>query len=267
MGIDPSKIDIYLGDEFVVEAGVAEFSGPEAQEVILGELAALAFPEAGDVGDELSLAGVPFKVVGKIGTEAGFDRIVSNAVVVPLKGAQSAFHQTGTVSALLITAPGLGEVGPLAERIREVRPLLSVITLEEMAESIDDALAGQRQFFAIINNTAYIVAATIVLIVMVMSVAERTREIGTMRALGASRGVVLSTVVLEAAALGLLGGVISLPAAYVLDKLLEYGLAEVANIVDLVRVVIVVSVLSAVFALLPAVRAMRISPVEALQYE
>ena len=206
-------------------------------------------------------------MVGRVGSETKFDRISANVVLMPLETAQSIFNQEGTISALLITASSLGDVGLVAGQIRESNPDLSVISQEEIANSLDDALAGQRQFFALINNTLYIVAAVIVLIVTVMAVSERTREIGTLRALGTSKRVVLPTVVLEATALGLIGGIVAVPVSFLLDLILDFGLTQVTRPTDLIQVVIFVAFLSAIASIFPAWRAMRISPVEALRYE
>ena len=142
-----------------------------------------------------------------------------------------------------------------------------MLTQEEIAESLDDALRGQRFFFSIINGTVYIVAGIVVAIVMVMAVTERTREIGTLRAIGASRTLVLGTVVSEAAIIGFLGGLISIPVAFLLDLGIGFGLREVVEVGSLVQIVLIVTALSSIAALLPAWRATRISPVEALRYE
>ena len=198
VGVDPDKIGAYLGDQVTLDHGVLEFSGPRAREVIMGDLAADAFEGIQEVGSTVTVAGEPMLVVARIRGESDFDRISSNAVLMPLKTAQEIFQQPASISTLLITAPQLQTVAPLARGIRERAPTLDVVTQEEIAESLDDALADQREFFAIINGTVYIVAAIVVAIVMVMAVTERPREIGVLRAIGSSRTRVLSTIVLEA---------------------------------------------------------------------
>ena len=267
VGVDPDKIGAYLGDQVTLDDGVLEFSGPRAREVIMGDLAADAFEGIQEVGSTITVAGEPMLIVARIRGESDFDRISSNAVRMPLKTAQEIFQQPASVSTLLITAPQLQAVAPLARGIRERAPTLDVVTQEEIAESLDDALAGQRGFFAIINGTVYIVAAIVVAIVMVMAVTERTREIGVLRAIGSSRALVLSTIVLEAIVLGFLGGLVSIPVAFLLDMLVGFGLRDVVEIVSLVQIVLIVTVLSGIAAFIPAWQATRISPVEALRYE
>ena len=267
VGVDPDKIGAYLGDQVTLDHGVLEFSGPRAREVIMGDLAADAFEGIQEVGSTVTVAGEPMLVVARIRGESDFDRISSNAVLMPLKTAQEIFQQPASISTLLITAPQLQTVAPLARGIRERAPTLDVVTQEEIAESLDDALADQREFFAIINGTVYIVAAIVVAIVMVMAVTERTREIGVLRAIGSSRTRVLSTIVLEAVVIGFLGGLISIPVAFLLDVLVGFGLRDVVEVASLVQIVLIVTVLSGIAAFIPAWQATRISPVEALRYE
>ena len=118
-----------------------------------------------------------------------------------------------------------------------------------------------------INYTVYIIAAVVVLIVMIMAVAERTKEIGTLRAIGASRWLVLGTILIEAVLLGLIGSILSIPIAYIIDAIIGYGLREVISAWGLIQIMITVVALSAIASVIPAYRATRVNPIEALRYE
>lgn len=158
-------------------------------------------------------------------------------------------------------------MGPLAQSIRDNHVKLAVLTQEEIAENLDSVMEGQRVFFGLINNTAYVVAAVVVLIVMIMAVSERTREFGTIRAIGGSRWLVVRTVVFEATLLGFMGGVLAVPMAFALDLVIGFGLIEVVDISSLTQVALAAVILSVVAALVPAWQATRISPIEALRHE
>jgi putative ABC transport system permease protein len=279
VGVHYERVQAYLGDEarldpsgyppddpLLAEGNLPAFSGREANEVILGDLAAGVFDDP-LVGAEITVAGRTLLVVGRVEGDDELDRVASNPVLMPLKTAQEIFQQPSSVSALLVTAAQPEDVGSLAEGIRQETPDLAVITEAEIAESLNDALSDQRGFFNIISGTVYAVAAIVVAIVMVMAVTERTREIGTLRAIGAGKLLVLGTIVSEAAIVGLLGGLISIPVAFLLDIIVGFGLREVVEVASLAQIVLVVTVLSAAAALLPAWRATAISPVEALRYE
>ena len=124
VGVDPDKIRAYLGDDFELEAGVLKFSSPQAREVILGDLAEWAFHGPNEVGSSVSVAGESLLVVGRIRGKSDFDRLASNPVLMPLKTAQEIFQQPASISALLITAPRLEAVTPLANGIRGAPPPL-----------------------------------------------------------------------------------------------------------------------------------------------
>ncbi len=278
VGLHHDKVRAFVGDEARLdpdgypagdarlEHGLPEFSGPEAKEVILGDVAAGVFDDP-NVGSQITVAGQMLLVVGRIRGEDEFDRVASNPILMPLRTAQEIFQQPASVSALLVTARQPGAVSQLAEEIRAQVSDVAVITEAEIAQSLNDALGGQRTFFNIINWTVYAVAAIVVAIVMIMAVAERTREIGTLRAIGASQALVLGTIVAEAVIIGLLGGLISIPVAFLLDSLVGFGLREVVEVASLAQVVLLATFLSGAAAFLPAWRATKITPVEALRYE
>lgn len=266
VGIEADKINAYVSEDTKLSEGVLAFSSPDAREVILGPMAA-RFYGGPSIGDEIQIVGEPIRVVGLIGGEGFENRLNGNVVLIPIKTAQTLLVQSESVSAVLITSTRLDTVATLAEDIRYNHPKVSVLTQEEIAENLDTILGQERFFFDIINYTVYIVAAVVVLIVMVMAVAERTREIGTLRAIGASRWLVLRTIVIEAVILGFIGGILSIPIAYIIDVVIGYGLREVIDAWSLLQILITVVILSAVASIIPAYRATKVNPIEALRYE
>jgi putative ABC transport system permease protein len=266
VGLDDEKISAYISRDAVVEAGVLAFSGPDAYEVILGPMASNFFGNPG-VGEDIEVVGESLRVVGLVEGSELEDRLTANVVLIPIDTAQNILGQSESISAVLLTSNRLDNIGIIAENIRNTHPKVSVLTQEEIAENLDTILGQERFFFDMINYTVYIIAAVVVLIVMIMAVAERTKEIGTLRAIGASRWTVLRTILLEAVLLGLIGSILSIPIAYIIDVIIGYGLREIIDAWSLVKIMITVVVLSAVASLIPAFRATRVNPIEALRYE
>lgn len=266
VGLETDKIGAYVSEDIIVEDGVVAFSDASAPEVILGPMASGFFGNPA-VGDEIQIIGEPLTVVGLIGGSELEDRLISNIVLIPLETAQSVLGQSESISAVLLTSKRLDTISALAENIRANHPKVSVLTQEEIAENLDTILEQEKFFFSLINYTVYIVAAVVVFIVMVMAVSERTKEIGTMRAIGASRWLVLRTIVLEAVMLGFIGSLLSIPIAFLIDTLIGYGLREIISAWTLVQIVITATILSAIAATIPALRATRVNPIEALRYE
>ncbi len=266
VGIEGDKINAYVSEEAVVEAGVLAFSSPDAYEVILGPMAGGFFGHP-EIGDDIVIVGESVRVVGLVAGDELADRLTANIVLIPIKTAQNILGQLGSISAVLITSPRLDTIGSLGENIRSSHPKVTVLTQEEIAENLDTILGQERFFFNMINYTVYIVAAVVVLIVMIMAVAERTKEIGTLRAIGASRWLVLRTILLEAVLLGFIGSILSIPIAYIIDAAIGYGLREIIDAWGLVEIIITVVILAGIASIIPAYRATRINPIEALRYE
>jgi putative ABC transport system permease protein len=266
VGIDADKLMAYIGENPVVGEGVPQFSTPTAREVILGPMARNYYGRP-KVGDEIQVISEKFRVVSLLESNGPNDRLTSNVVLIPLKTAQSLLVRSDSISAVLITSMRLDNISGLAENIQANHPKTSVLTQKEIANNLDTILVQERFFFNIINYTVYIVAAVVVLIVMIMAVTERTKEIGTLRAIGASRGLVMRTILIEAVMLGLIGSLLSIPIAFLIDLGIGYGLRQVVSPVSLIQVVVTAVVLSAVAAAIPAYRSTKINPIEALRYE
>ena len=93
--------------------------------------------------------------------------------------------QPDSVSAVLLSVGSVGQVESVAEAVNSRFPKLETMSQKEMAPNMDHMLTGMYTFFDGINFVAMLVALVVVLVVMVMAVSERTKEIGTLRAIGA----------------------------------------------------------------------------------
>lgn len=145
----------------------------------------------------------------------------------------------------------------------------SVITSEEGLDLFNNIFSVVTGFVAAIAAIALVVGGIGIMNIMLVSVSERTREIGIRRAIGATRGNILSQFLIEAMVLSLLGGVLGVA--------LAYGAANLAGIfIDITPVftlfalglAVGVSVLiGIVFGIAPAIKASRKDPIESLRHE
>ena len=197
-------------------------------------------------------------------------------------------NQTTTSIVSTIPAQGYGALLAVAERADDVPRVAKAIRALGPGTAIaQDEIDKQKRAFQIIGFVlggigaiALLVAAIGVINTMVMSILERTREIGVMRAVGASRGVVRRLFTLEAALLGFFGGVVGVAVAYgisaganpiVNDQLSKNGLTS-RNIISVppwlgVAVIVITTVIGVLAGLYPAARAARMDPVAALRAE
>jgi ABC-type antimicrobial peptide transport system permease subunit len=186
----------------------------------------------------------------------------------------------GGPQAMLLTARTLDDVVRLEEEIAERG--LEVRTIREAVEGLKKGLAAVTVVASVLAGIAVFVAALLIANTLVMSVLERTREIGLLKALGATDGDVASLFLAEAGLLGVVGGLVGTGVAFGLAGIGEvFGHAwiEEAFLMPYKGRLFLFPpwlagaalgfalVASLVAAVLPALRAARVDPVRALRHE
>jgi putative ABC transport system permease protein len=258
---------------------LVEGRGPEAADEIAVESATLE--QSGlSVGDTTTLVAgtepTEVTVVGEIEVDANFG---ATLVALDPVTAEAAFAPDGTATTFTVRGDGDVDQQALADRIAEVIPDdAEAITQEQLSEESQEALASAlgfvNTFLLVVAAVSLFVGALIIFNVFSMLLARRTRELALLRAVGASSGQVLGSVVVESFVVGLIGSAIGLGLGLLVALALQalvgsFGFEIPASTpVDLTTVLVtlvaglVVTVLSAV---LPAIRASRIPPVAALR--
>lgn len=253
VGLLPGREPAYVGD-FRVEGG-ARLTGPD--DAILGAKAAEHYQKK--VNDQLVIQDHTFRVVGVIEES---HELLDNAVIMPLATAQATFVRPGVVSLVYVTASSPGQVEQLATAIQHANSKLQAVTPGGMSRSVEKAMSAQRAFFAGVNGTIVAVSLILITIVMIMAVAERKKEIGTLKALGAGAWTILGTIAAEALLLSLLGGLLAIPVSWL--RLNDKSQMDFALAFQTVLLTAVVGVAAAVW---PAVTAIRVDPLESLRHE
>jgi ABC-type antimicrobial peptide transport system permease subunit len=261
MGLDPNEFA--MKHYRVVEGETIRGQ----RQVLLGRTAAKTFKKK--IGDNYKLQEVSFKVVGIFETGSGMEEM---GAVITLKEAQEIFKKPRQVAyyQLQVQRPDL--IDPIIKELARRYPKLS-------ASRSDDYMEGQQQtqmFRAMgwfIGLIAVVGGGLGMMNTMLMSVFERTREIGTLRALGWRRARVVRMILGEAFVLSILGGILGsilgialtlwinqLPALIgMMDNAITPGL--------FVQAMIVALFLGAAGGIYPAMRAANLQPVEAMRYE
>jgi ABC-type antimicrobial peptide transport system permease subunit len=238
-----------------------------SREVILGQPAVDMLKV--NIGDTLRLGEMGFRVVGIYETGVSWEE---SGLVIPLRDGQSLLGKPRQVSLYAVKVQNANQIEAVRQRIEATVSEVTVASSSEVNEFMPEMQNMNVMVWAI-SALAILVGGIGMMNTMIMSVFERTREIGTLRALGWRRRKVLGMVIKESLALGLLGVVLGVVLAWLLGLAMQqipmWGawLAVVISPGLLGQALIIAILLGAVGGMYPAWRAANLSPVEALRYE
>jgi len=255
--------------------------------VVLGHtIANELFPFIDPVGKTVKVDGHKFTVQGvfaerKSAMGGQFDQYVLMPISVwtQLYGSRD---RMGSPRSIFITVRSrLGF--PLEEAIEETRAVLRAerglsprdrdtfhwFTSDSQIRAFDDATAGLKAAAFVLGIVALIVAGIGIMNIMLVSVTERTKEIGIRKALGAKRPAILLQFLMEAIVLCNIGGVVGVAIGFGIGNIVTMftDFAVHVPVEWAVRGVIFCSVVGLIFGMWPAIRASRLAPIDALRYE
>jgi putative ABC transport system permease protein len=243
--------------------------------VLGSSVATSLFGERDPVGAQITIAGVRLRVIGvfaPLGQSLGVDR--DNEVHIPVTTAQRVFDTT-RIDAIAVKAPDretLDELGAkIVTLLRERHPEseFSAVTQEQILGVLGDILGVLTGVLAAIAGISLLVGGVGVSNIMLVSVRERTKEIGLRKAVGAKPRDIALQFLLEAVLLTTIGGVIGI-AVGIGTSLVVAAFSPVPAVVTWWAVALAFGVSAGVgiiFGVVPAQRAGRLDPVVALRTE
>lgn len=278
---------------YVVENGdfisESQVTGRSRVAVLGSTVASDLFGEVDPIGETIKINRIPFRVGGVLKSKggSGFSN-QDNLVLVPLNTAYSALASRRTSQGEIVLQSITVQVGndkEMAQAKEAIKQLLrqrhrivetddfTVMSQEDILSTMNQVLGLFTIFLGSIAGISLLVGGIGIMNIMLVSVTERTREIGIRKAIGAKWRDILTQFLVEAAVLSLGGGGVGLALGWLLSFAIGSISIEGNKIPATVSpdiVILALSVSAAIglfFGIWPATRAARLNPIEALRYE
>jgi putative ABC transport system permease protein len=277
----PASIDVR---SLSMSSGVGFTDQDELQRnrvVILGaNVAEQLYPSGSPLGTRLQIKGSAFRVVGVLAAKGSGMGSPDDGVLVPLTTHQTALFGLDNVSSISLQLASEDRADAVQAEIEQLLRLrhglradqasdFDVRSQAEMLATMNEVTGTFTTLLGCVAAVSLVVGGIGIMNIMLVSVRERTREIGVRMAVGARRGDIMRQFLVEAVVVSLAGGVAGIAFGYGAAALLA-KLGQWATIVPSYAPGLalgVASVIGVVFGVGPARRAARLDPVEALRFE
>lgn len=231
------------------------------------------------IGQFVEVNGVPFKVQGVFKLDPNSSNLFSfdKRAYIPLQQAHKLSDELNIVPLVTIQTNNTDQLQGAAEKAakilnQQVPPSdyeYGVMNLKEFARELERINQSSFILLSGIASISLLVGGIGVMNIMLVSVTERTKEIGIKKALGARRKVILKQFLVEAVVLTLIGGIlgvlIGLLSGYVITQSLDYP--YIISVISIVGSLVFCILMGVIFGLLPAMKASKLNPIEALRFE
>lgn len=249
--------------------------------VLGNSLAKNVFPRESPVGQRLKINGINYTVVGVLeakGGSLGGDQ--DNFAIVPVTTGLNRFGRWNRSLSLVVQARNQTAFDDTVEQVRGILRVLRKVPPgkeDDFEIFSNDSLIGQFNSFtlavrvgvSVVSSIALLAAGVGIMNIMLVSVTERTREIGVRRAVGAKKRNIMAQFIMEAIVLCEVGGVIGVFLGILGGNAtaLWLKLTPVVPVDWIVIGLVICSIVGVIFGTYPAYKAANLDPIESLRYE
>jgi putative ABC transport system permease protein len=276
-GVGPGTLEImkmsmqsgsFLPEESFEHARPLAVLGPKLKQELFGSESAL--------GQRLRIGGMQFRIIGVVAAKGQFLGMdLDDTVFIPTARALELYNREGLMRIHLTYREGL-QAGAVAAAVKSAlagrhgREDFTLTTQEDMLRTLSKILGVLTLAVGALGGISLLVGAVGIVTIMTIAVAERTNEIGLLKALGARELTILGIFLGEAVALAALGGALGLALGIGIAQALHFFVPALPVQTPLAFVLLaegVAIIIGLAAGVLPARRAARLDPVEALRAE
>ncbi len=245
------------------------------------------FPNGGGLGSRIKIKDKSFKVVGILPSKGASSLInFDDGVIIPYTAAQNYLFGTKHFDRILVDVDTEANIDITIEDVKQTLRMthdiddptkddFSIVNQKDLADRVGVITTALTYFLAAVAAISLLVGGIGIMNIMLVSVTERTREIGLRKAVGATTKNILLQFLFESVVLTLLGGIIgiilgttaSFVASVVIGRLASFEWTFIFPIGGAVLGIVVSTIIGLIFGVYPARQAARKSPIEALRYE
>lgn len=260
----------------------SEFEEEHRRQVVLvgWEIVDNLFPNLDPLDKELKIGGRRFKIVGVAKKRGSFlGQSQDNFVIIPITTFNKIFGTRRNLS-ILVKAIDLESMRDAQDQARMILRLrrkvpqdkpddFSIMTAETFMDLYRNFTSTAFLVMIGVSSIALVVGGIVIMNIMLVSVTERTREIGIRKAVGARRRHILWQFLVEAVTLSLVGGIIGILIGVLIAKLVSVTtpMPSAVEWWSVVAGLLIASSVGIFFGIYPAMKAARLNPIEALRYE
>jgi putative ABC transport system permease protein len=263
---------------------ISENDVDDARDVcVLGSaLAKTVFPHGSAMGEEIKINGYKYAVVGVLASQGGsLGGNQDNFAIIPITTGLTRYYKKQWIDiSILVQAPSQADYDDTVDQVRGIMRILRKVPPgqdDDFEIFSNDSVMGQIQSFtfkvrlgvSLISSIALLAAGIGIMNIMLVSVTERTREIGIRRAIGAKKRNIMTQFILEAIVLCEVGGVIGVGLGIAGGDLLA-KLMKLAPVIPMDWALIglgICSLVGIIFGTYPAHKAANLDPIDSLRYE
>lgn len=240
------------------------------------------FGDEDPVGAEIRVKNIPFRIIGVLNSKGsgamGNDQ--DDMVIIPYTTAMERVEGVDYLRMIYVTGKdenGIDRLQSDIENLLRVRHGIKDTNLDDfniqnmnsIMETMEETTGTLTLFLGAVAAISLVVGGIGIMNIMLVSVTERTREIGIRKALGATYSVIVTQFLIEAVVISLMGGIIGIALGIGASKLIGMasGMSTVISIPTIVMSFAFSMAIGLIFGIYPARKAAKLNPIDALHYE